>query len=51
MATNTSQGHVLAPTATVFPVDALVISASQDHVYLALITTVLPVDTLVISAS
>jgi hypothetical protein len=51
MATNTSQGHVLAPTATVFPVDALVMGASQDHVHLAPTATVLPVDALVIGAS
>lgn len=47
MATNTSQGHVLAPTATVLPVDALVMDASQGHVHLGSTATDTSLDELV----
>jgi hypothetical protein len=50
MTTNTSQSHVLAPTATALPVDALAMDPPQGHVHLAPTAIVLPIDALVMDA-
>lgn len=47
MATDTSQGHVPAPTATVLPLDVLVMDASQGHVRLGSTATDTSLDELV----
>jgi hypothetical protein len=51
MATDTPQGHVLAPTATGLPLDVLVMDDSQGHVHLGSTATGLPLDALVMHVS